>query len=132
MYTDDRNAYRQYFFMLWQKYQKKLPLEAAETQLLDIKLQHPEYHLFLENPKQFANQDFALEENPFFHMSLHLAVREQIATQRPVGIEAVFERLMSTHNDRLQVEHLMMERLIYFMQTGQQNDQEYLQALKDL
>lgn len=135
MFTNDRNAYRQHFFLLWQKYQKKLPLETAEIQLIEIILQHPEYQVFLENPKQFANQEFALEENPFFHMSLHLAVREQLITRRPAGIEEVYEHLMVLHHDQMQVEHLMMECLVYFMQLGQQTgemagDEEYLRALR--
>jgi hypothetical protein len=135
MYTDNRNAYRQLFFTVWQKHKQKLLLEPTEAQLVDVILQHPEYHHFLENPKQYENQEFTLEENPFFHMSLHLAIREQIATTRPAGIEIIYQRLISLHHDRMVVEHLMMECLAHFMYLGQQNgrmpsDKAYLQALK--
>lgn len=66
MFTNDRNAYRKAFFTVWQKHAKKLPLDPLETQLLNVMLQHPEYHALLENPKTIENQEFAIEENPFF------------------------------------------------------------------
>lgn len=135
MYSDNRNAYRQFFFTLWQKYQKKIPLETNETQLIEIILQHPEYHRFLD--KQYENQEFTIEENPFFHMSLHLAIREQIATNRPVGITSIYQNLMMEYQNNLLVEHMMMERLAHFIYLGQKNgtmasDSEYLDALRTL
>ena len=47
MFTNDRNAYRQTFFIAWQKYQKKLPLEPLEAEIIEIMMQHPEYYLSL-------------------------------------------------------------------------------------
>jgi hypothetical protein len=137
MYTNNRNAYRQHFFNTWQKHLKRLPLEATEIQLIDIILQHPEYHRFLNDPKQFETQEFALEENPFFHMSLHLAVREQIHTRRPTGIEMIYQNLLKVYGDALRVEHLMMQQLLYMMDEGQRtgampSDEEYIKELKKI
>ena len=135
MYSDNRNAYRQFFFTLWQKYQKKIPLETNETQLIEIILQHPEYHRFLD--KEYENQEFTVEENPFFHMSLHLAIREQIATNRPFGIASIYQELMKQQQNNLLVEHLMMECLAHFIYLGQESgtmasDEEYLRELREL
>lgn len=120
MYTNNRDAYRQTFFAAWQKYLKKWPLEAVEQQLVEVILLHPEYHALLEKPRAFQNQEFALEENPFFHMSLHIAIREQIRTNRPAGIAQIHEQLLRKYADAVQVEHRMMECLAQVMWQSQQ------------
>jgi hypothetical protein len=137
MYTNNRNAYRQLFFTVWQKHQKKLPLEASEALLLKIMLDHPEYHSFLENPKVYENQEFALEENPFFHMSLHMAVQEQLSAKRPLGIESIYQQLLIRHIDKHQVDHLIMEHINQAMRIAQQtgtipSDETYLDGLRKI
>lgn len=136
MYTNDRDAYRQSFFVVWDKYKKKLPLDAVETQLLDIILLHPEYHGLLDHPSSFQTQEFQLEENPFFHMSLHLALREQIRTQRPAGITAIYQSLLKKMNAH-EAEHRMMQCLAQVMWKAQQtgippSETDYLEKLKQL
>ena len=84
MFSNNRDAYRQAFFTVWQKYQKQLPLEPVERELAQIMIEHPEYHYLLEKPDSFQQQEFSLEENPFFHMSLHLAIRDQLRLRKPV------------------------------------------------
>lgn len=120
MYTNNREAYRQAFFTVWQKYQKKWPLDALEQQLIEVILLHPEYHSLLDKPQAFKGQEFALEENPFFHMSLHMAIREQIRTNRPVGIAPLYQQLLVKHNDVMAVEHKMMTCLTDIMWNAQQ------------
>jgi len=137
MYSNNRDAYRQFFFSVWQKYQKKLPLEAAEARLVDVILQHPEYHSFLEKPDAFTHQEFALEENPFIHMSLHMALREQIDMNRPAGIKTVEQELKLKHPDPHQIEHQMMECLCSMMAKAQQtgitpDDASYLELLRKI
>ncbi|TAK77285.1 MAG: DUF1841 family protein [Gammaproteobacteria bacterium] len=134
MYSNHREAYRQAFFIAWQKWQKKLPLEAVEAQLVEIIIQHPEYHALLEKPEAYQYQEFSLEENPFFHMSLHLAIREQIHTNRPAGIAQLYQQLIQTSQPH-EVEHSMMTCLAQVMQAAQQSgempeEEEYLEKLK--
>ena len=134
MYTNNRDAYRQTFFAAWQKYQKQLPLEPVEKQLIEIMLLHPEYHPLLNHPEAFEKQEFELEENPFFHMSLHLAIREQIRTDRPAGITAVYDALSARSED---AEHLMMTCLAQMIWAAQQSgempsEEEYLSRLRGL
>lgn len=137
MYSDNRNAYRQAFFIAWQKYQKKLPLEAVEAQLIEVILLHPEYHAMLDRPQTFENQEFALEENPFFHLSLHLTVREQVRLNRPRGIRELFEQLARKYEGTLEAEHKMMVCLSALLWEAQQRGEVpdeaiYLEQIKNL
>jgi len=99
MFSSDRDAMRKIFFEAWRKHQEKLPLEQLEAQLIDIILFHPEYQVLLDNPEQYQTVDFD-ETNPFLHLSLHLAIREQIKTNRPAGVTAIYETLCQHLQDR--------------------------------
>jgi len=135
MYTNNRDAYRQFFFTTWQKHAKKLALDPSEARLAAIIEEHPEYHPLLEKPDTSTQQEFALEENPFFHMSLHFTLREQIDMNRPDGIRLIQQQLKIQHTDNHHVEHLMMECLCKMMALSQEtgatpSDEAYLQALR--
>lgn len=137
MYSNNRDAYRQAFFTAWQKYQKKIPLEAVEAQLIDIILLHPEYHSLLDKNNINQTPEFALEENPFFHMSLHLAMREQLHTNRPAGMALIHQQLIAKYHHAHDVEHQMMACLSQMMWKAQQtgvapNETEYLEKLRAL
>ena len=75
-------------------------------------------------------------ENPFLHLGLHLALREQVATNRPLGIAGVFQRLVSKYGDPLEAEHQIMAVLSEWLwraqQTGTFSDDGYLAALTRL
>lgn len=137
MYTNNRDAYRQAFYIAWQKYQKQLALESVEKQLVQAIVLHPEYHSLLEDIGSTQNQEYALEENPFFHMSLHVAIQEQIDMNRPFGITAIHQALMEKHSDKHEVLHLMMQCLAKIMWQAQQtgampSEEVYLQELRGL
>lgn len=135
MYTNDRNAYRQAFANTWQKHLKKLPLDAMETEVLAVILLHTEYHGLLEGTMK--QDEFEPEENPFIHLSLHMAIREQIRMDRPSGVKSIYETLQATHANTHDVEHLMLSVLAKLMwqtqQTGNPPDEEtYLAKLREL
>lgn len=135
MYSDNRNAYRQLFFDVWQKYHKQAALEAVEMQVLEVMLAHPEYHPMLSHPAQFLTQEFSIEENPFFHMSLHIAVREQLQLNRPDGIRTTYQKLLTHFEKEADAEHYMTTVLANVMHQAQLNgtppdEQDYLQQLK--
>lgn len=134
MYTNNRDAYRQVFFTAWQKHQRKLPLETVEAQLLEVMLLHPEYHALLDKPAMYQAQEFSLEENPFFHMSLHVAVREQLRLDRPAGVRTAYQKLLLKFEHAHEVEHHMMGCLARAMHKAQESgqmpdEQEYLKSL---
>lgn len=129
---------RQIFFSSWQSYLQKKPLSALEEQVVRVLLEHPEYHPVLEQQARFQEQAYYPElgaTNPFLHLGLHLAVREQVATDRPSGIAALFQALVEKHRDPLNAEHLLMDHLAESLWLAQKNkqmpdEQLYLQALK--
>ena len=49
--------------------------------------------------------------NPFLHMGLHLAVRDQLTVDRPPGIRAAFDRVAKQSEDRHDAEHRVIECL---------------------
>jgi hypothetical protein len=134
MYTDNRNAYRQIFFDVWQKHLKKLPLQTVEAQVLDVILAHPEYHAMLDNQQTFMTQEFSLQENPFIHMSLHIALREQLQLDRPAGIKEVAQNLIKKYSAH-DAEHMMTTVMANMMYQSQQtgnapDDNDYLRQLR--
>ena len=77
------------------------------------------------------------QTNPFLHMGMHLAIREQLATNRPAGITETFGLLMARVQDAHAVEHRMMECLGEALWQAQRSGQEpdearYLACLRQL
>jgi hypothetical protein len=50
-------------------------------------------------------------ENPFLHMGLHLAVRDQVSIDRPPGVRELHRLLQTRHGDLHRAEHALMEAL---------------------
>jgi hypothetical protein len=51
------------------------------------------------------------QSNPFLHMGLHLAVRDQLATDRPAGIRRAFDEVVRSLGDLHRAEHQLIECL---------------------
>lgn len=136
-YGDTIQDTRQMFFNSWEKYQHKKPLTPLENEIVQVILVHPEYHKILEQSTKFQEHAYYPElgeSNPFLHMGLHLAIREQIGTDRPVGISAIYNKLLQKFKDPLAVEHLIMDQLAECLWLSQKNnlppnEQYYLDAL---
>ncbi|MCL2589303.1 MAG: DUF1841 family protein [Betaproteobacteria bacterium] len=95
MFNPTREQVREFFIEAWRKYQAQEVLSALETIAAGIALEHPEYHALLSAPDALS-QEFSPENgqsNPFLHLSLHLAIEEQISIDQPPGIQAAFEAL---------------------------------------
>ncbi|MDD3609170.1 MAG: DUF1841 family protein [Halothiobacillaceae bacterium] len=122
MYGTDRNAMRRAYAQAWQKRREGRPLEALEALMADLIEAHPEYHPLLENLDTQLERDWQPEHgetNPFLHLSLHLALREQVLSDRPAGIAALYKRLCDRHRDVLEAEHRLMDCLIEALWTAQ-------------
>ncbi len=113
MFGQDRNAMRKVFFEAWRKHRAQEKLEAMETILVQIITLHPEYHALFENEENLL-QDFPSitgEPNPFLHLSLHLAIHEQLSLQRPEELANLYQQLVNKHSDAHKAEHQIMECL---------------------
>lgn len=112
MFTPSRDDVRQFFANAWHKHRSKSVLSPLETMAVDIILLHPEYHEILEDPDN-AQAEFTVEQgqtNPFLHMSMHLAINEQLSIDHPPGIKAAYQTLSTTRGPHDAV-HVIMEAL---------------------
>lgn len=131
---------RQLFFLSWKKYQQKQRLEPLEQQIVDVIIMHPEYYDQMEAAAITSNRNYFPElgqSNPFLHMGLHLAIRDQIATNRPEGITAIYQQLLKKHQDAETVEHLLMEQLATCLWQAQRahtapDEKSYIQSCGEL
>ena len=97
----------------WSKSRAGRPLEPLERLLAEIIAEHPEYHALLESPdapvREFPPE--AGRSNPFLHLGLHVAIREQLATDRPPGLRGLYTALLPRFADAHALEHALMECL---------------------
>ena len=111
IFGQDRNELRKMYAVAWQKRGDNLELSPLEAQIAAVIAEHPEYH---EAVTGDLDQDFDVERgktNPFLHMGLHLSIREQVATNRPDGIAAIFRNLAQKSGDAHKAEHAMIDCL---------------------
>ena len=122
----------------WRKLKAGSVLTPLEAQIAAVVSEHPEYHDVLG--EDGLQEDFTPERgetNPFLHMGLHLAIREQVSTNRPPGIADVFRALADKTGDPLEAEHRMIDVLAETMWESQRtnsapDEQAYLDKLKRL
>lgn len=124
----------------WRKRRERIPMEPLEAQIADVIELHPEYQAALENPERVLDRDYTPEggqSNPFLHMGLHLAIREQIGTDRPSGIRQCFMDLASKFGEEHEAEHRMIECLAEALWEAQRsglppNEHAYLERVRML
>lgn len=112
MFNPSREQVRQFFTEAWHKHKTGGVLTPLEVMAVDWARQHPEYHAELENPEALE-ADYTVEEgktNPFLHLSMHLAISEQLSIDQPPGIKAAYQQLIATR-DPHEAAHEIMECL---------------------
>lgn len=108
-----RDQLRLAYAEAWAKHLARTPLTALEAQIADVIGSHPEYQGVVadaDTAVAFEQNAAGAADNPFLHMGLHLAVREQIAIDRPPGIRDLHHRLQARW-DAHDAEHVLMESL---------------------
>jgi hypothetical protein len=109
-----RAELRRMYVATWHKWRAGRPLEPLEGEIARVLAEHPEYHALLDAPEAALEADFLPEsgrENPFLHLGLHLAIREQVSTDRPTGIARIHNRLHEALGSVHDAEHRMLEAL---------------------
>lgn len=135
IFGSDRSELRQMYADAWQKFSNGEILTPLESQIAEVVGEHPEYHSSIS--KGDPNADFSPEggqTNPFLHMGMHLAIREQVSTDRPGGIAAIEQQLVHKLGDRHAAEHKMLEALAETLLEAQQenaapDEHKYLERL---
>jgi hypothetical protein len=109
-----REELRRAYIDAWQRHRSGAVLTQLDAQIAAVIADHPEYHAWLEGGEDALRADFPPEHgmsNPFLHMGMHLALRDQAATDRPPGIAALQLRLATLLGAAHGAEHRMMEAL---------------------
>ncbi len=121
MFVQDRDSSRRFFVEVWKKYQPGQPLEDL---VLAVIKEHPEYHALLEQDENVL-QEFTPDmgvTNPFLHMGMHIAIREQVSSDRPPGIRKIYQDLMVKYVSVHDLEHRIMECLGETLWSAQRNN----------
>lgn len=114
MFDPSRADVRRFFCETWRKHREQLPLSPLEAIALDAILLHPEYHADLASLDDALAREYPPEAgrtNPFLHLSLHLAVAEQLQVDQPPGIRAAYQRLLRSTGSPHEAAHALMECL---------------------
>lgn len=134
----DRQQIRAFYHAVWAKKQQQEPLSGLESMIADVIAQHPEYHALLTQPvDDVAVEADDVHNNPYLHMGLHIALAEQLQTDRPAGIRALYQQICQRFDDRHLAEHRIIDCLQAQLWTAQEkgrapDEQDYLIALKRL
>lgn len=120
-------AHRQIFWDAWQKAQADLPLNALEVRIARVIAMHDEYHHFFDDMDSFLDRDFQVDDgtNPYLHLSLHLAIEEQLATKQPLEVAKLMEHYMiNLKKDRHDTLHVILEALAETVYESQRTGKE--------
>jgi len=123
-FIQDRESGRRFFCEVWDKHRKGIALESLEDLVLGVIMEHPEYHDLLEQADAQL-REFTPEQgitNPFLHMGMHIAIREQVASDRPAGMAALYRRLLPEFATAHDLEHRIMECLGETLWVAQRNN----------
>lgn len=113
MYSNDRVQLRRVYTEAWRKNHANELLSPLETLMVLVIQDHPEYQSFFSQDETL-DKDFSVESgdtNPFLHISLHMAIREQIQMDQPRGLKDIYQTLCHTTHDPHQAEHALMDHL---------------------
>jgi hypothetical protein len=112
--NNTREQLRRTYAEAWAKHLAHSLLTPLEALITDVIGAHPEYQGILADADiaiAFEQNAAGDAENPFLHMGLHLAVREQLAIDRPPGIRDLHRQLRAQCGDAHLAEHALMEAL---------------------
>lgn len=114
MFSPSRDQARTFLFDAWKKHKENAPLTDLERMTVAVILLHPEYHRELDNPAKYMEREYLPENgetNPFLHLSMHLALHEQLSIDQPRGIVARHRKMLEKTGDEHAAEHATLECL---------------------
>ncbi len=114
MFNPSRDQARLFFLAAWRKRRERAVLTALENLAADLVQLHPEYQPLLQDEETTLARDYSAElgeHNPFLHLSLHLALEEQLSIDQPPGLRSLFDQLLRHEGDRHEALHVVLECL---------------------
>jgi hypothetical protein len=138
-HEQSRASLRRAWQEAWRRRRERLPVEPLQAQMADVLDLHPEYAGLLED-ESALERDWTPEggrQNPFLHLGLHMAIREQVGTDRPAGIAAAHAALARRLGSAHDAEHAMLEKLAETLWEAQRSgalpdERRYLEAVRAL
>jgi hypothetical protein len=134
-----RDQLRETYRAAWRRFKQQHTLSPLDKQVVAVISEHPEYHVIVESAAaDLANYSPRSGQiNPWLHMGLHLAIREQVATNRPQGIAGVHAKLAASSGGAHEAEHRMLEVLAEQLWEAQRagktpDENTYLERLRGL
>jgi hypothetical protein len=129
MFNPTRDQARLFFLNAWKKYHTDQPMSEAESLALEWMSKHPEYfEVFDADIEETLTRDYSVEGgqgNPFLHLSMHLAVAEQVSIDQPPGIRSAFKKLCERLGDDHKATHQVFECLAEQIYQQQKNNQAF-------
>jgi hypothetical protein len=134
-----RDELRELYRAAWRKFRQQQTLTPLDKQIVAVISEHPEYHVIIESAaSDLANYSPRSGQlNPWLHMGLHLAIREQVSTNRPHGIADMHAKLAKQLGDAHEAEHRMLEALAEQLWEAQRggkppSEMAYLERLRGM
>ena len=126
--SHSREQLRQAYFEAWSKHRAGFLLTPLEAMIVDVIGLHPEYETVIRGADAAAEFEVPAggghaAENPYLHMALHIAVREQAAIDRPPGVRDMRRRLEALHGSVHPADHVMMQALAETLWNAQRTGQ---------
>lgn len=114
MFNPSQDEVRHFFCEAWAlqcRGAPQTPLQAMANEWINL---HPEYHALLADADTAVQSSFDADTasgNPFLHLSMHLAIAEQLSIDQPPGIRDCFNRLAARLGTAHHAAHEIMECL---------------------
>lgn len=124
MFNPSVDDVRRFFCETLRKEREGAVLTPLEAMAADAIAAHPEYHDELADLDAALARNYAVEDgrtNPFLHLSMHLAIAEQVQVDQPHGIRAAYLQLAARRGSEHDAMHEVMEalgRVIWEAQTA--------------
>ncbi len=139
-YTQDRGKMREFMCEVWRKQCAAEAMDPMEIMIGGVIAQHPEYHKLFESSEAATERDYLPEmgeTNPFLHIAMHIALQEQISSNRPFGVTNLHQRLAKKRGSTHDAEHAMLECLAEMIWKAQRDNAApdeavYMEGLKSL
>ena len=112
--THTREQLRRSYADAWSKHAARAPLTELEAAIVGVIDAHREYQALVSDRDAAVSFEPGATlgaENPFLHMGLHLAVRDQLSVDRPPGVCELHRLLQVRCGGPHGAEHALMEAL---------------------
>lgn len=114
MFNPTQDEVRRFYCETFRKLRANEILTPMEAMAGDWIRQHPEYDEVFSDVESALQRDYSVDNgqaNPFLHLSMHVAIDEQISVDKPAGIRAAATELTLRLDSAHEAQHQIIECL---------------------